>query len=325
MSRFQKIFTLILVLVLAACSSNVTPTTAPLPTDTALAPTNDAPPVDGASESKALVPNFDHIVIIIFENWASDESLSSPLMPTFNGLADQYTLLTHYYGVKHPSLPNYIALMSGETFDITENCTDCFFNATSLPDLIEASGRTWKTYQEDMPEPCYIGSEDSYEQKHNPFVYFDPIRLDKPRCEKSVVPFTELKADIDANALPNFIFITPNICNDGHDCSVGVADKWLSRQLDVLIPALDADSSNYLVVLMFEEGDGDEGCCGLPEDDAGGRVPVVFISPEVKKGFEDDTPYNHYSLLRTMADAWGLPYLGHAADAETPSIIAPWK
>jgi phospholipase C len=271
------------------------------------------------------VPNFDHIVFIIFENQEFDNVIGNSEMPTFNKLADEHTLLTQYYAVRHPSLPNYIALMGGDTFGITENCKDCFIDAPSLPDLIEASGRTWKTYQEDMPEPCFVGSEDAYEQKHNPFIYFDPIRLDKPRCEKSIVPLSAFQADVDAGSLPNFIFITPNICNDGHDCSLDIADKWLTDQLNILIPALDKDGENYLVILMFEEGDSDDSCCGLPDGDAGGRVPVILLSPQAKTNFQDSTPYSHYSLLKTVADAWGLPYLGHAADAETSTIAAPWK
>jgi len=319
-------------LLLIACSpvaasvptEDVSPSV-PLPTVEVSPLTKEAPTSPATLAGKSLVPNFEHIVIIMFENQEFDNVIGNSDMPTFNKLANEDTLLTQYYAVRHPSLPNYIALMSGDTFGITENCTDCFIDAPSLPDLIEASGRTWKTYQEDMPEPCFVGSEDNYEQKHNPFIYFDPIRLDKARCERSIVPFSALQADIEAGTLANFIFITPNICNDGHDCSLDVADRWLGNQLDIIIPALEKDGPNYLLVMMFEEGDSDAACCGLPEDDAGGRVPVVFLSPQVKDAFQDDTPYSHYSLLRTIADAWGLKYLGHATDAETPSIIAPWK
>ena len=245
-------------------------------------------------------------------------------MPLFNRLARDYTLLTQYYAVRHPSLPNYIALIGGDTFGIHSDCNDCFVDAPSLPDLIEASGRTWKTYQEDMPKPCYLGGTLHYAQKHNPFVYFDPIRLDQERCERSVVPLTDLSADIQAGVLPNFIFITPNLCNDAHDCSLEVADGWLGNLLNSLFPALDATGEPYLVVLTFDEGQGDHSCCGLPEE-AGGRVPTVLISPSVKNAFQDDTPYTHYSLLKTIAESWGLAYLGHAGDEDNSLIIAPWK
>lgn len=319
---FKRISPLLSLIFFVACESTYTPpalTPTPLPTATAMASSTPA-------QTPALsVPEFEHIVIIVFENWPSDTSLEDPLMPVFNQYAQEYTLLTQYYGVTHPSLPNYLALISGETFGVTENCTDCFFNAQTLPDLIEASGRTWRTYQEDMPEPCYVDSTDSYAQKHNPFVYFDAIRLNKLRCNKAVVSLDALQMDVKEDQLPNFIFITPNICNDAHDCTLDVADKWLKSQLDFLVPALGGADGNYLLSLMFEEGDDNAGCCGLPEDNAGGRIPVVLVSPHVKNNYKDDTPYSHYSLLRTISDSWGLPYLGHAADAGTQSIVAPWK
>jgi hypothetical protein len=270
------------------------------------------------------MPNFQHIAIIMFENKEFGSVIGNPQMPTYNRLAREYTLLTQYYAIRHPSLPNYIALMGGDTFGIDRNCNDCFVNAPSLPDLIEASGRSWKTYQEDMPEPCFLGDTNLYVQKHNPFVYFDPIRLNPERCTRSVVPLIQLQADILAGSLPNFMFIKPNICNDSHDCSLDISDAWLTNLLTTLIPALDLTGQPYFVAMLFEEGQGTHTCCGLPEP-GGGRVPVVLYSPQVQNGFEDATPYTHYSLLKTISQAWSLPYLGHAAEDNHALIIAPWK
>jgi acid phosphatase len=250
--------------------------------------------------------------------------IGSGKMGYFNLLANTYTLLTAHYATTHPSLPNYISLIGGDTFGITNNCEDCFINAPSLPDLIEQSGRTWKTYQDDMPAPCFVGSTLRYVQKHNPFIYFDPIRLDAARCARSIVPLTQLDGDIALNDLPNFIFITPDICYSGHDCDLDLADGWLKEQMDKLYPALESSGEPFLIILTWDEGQGDHSCCGLPEL-AGGRVATVFISPQVKENFQDDTPYSHYSILKTIAEAWSLPQLGHAADAETPLITAPWK
>jgi phosphatidylinositol-3-phosphatase len=260
----------------------------------------------------------------MFENKEFGSVIGNPQMPTYNRLAREYTLLTQYYAIRHPSLPNYIALMGGDTFGIDRNCNDCFIDAPSLPDLIEQSSRTWKTYQEDMPEPCFLGSTNLYAQKHNPFVYFDPIRLNPERCQRSVVPLTALQTDISANALPNFFFIKPNICNDSHDCSLDISDAWLTNLLNTLIPALDATGESYFIAMLFEEGQGDHTCCGLPAP-GGGRVPVVLYSPLAKNGFEDPTPYTHYSLLKTISEAWELQYLGHAAEANHALIVAPWK
>ncbi len=273
---------------------------------------------------KPLVPNFDHVVWIVFENKEFGSVIGNSQMPIFNKFASDYTLFTQFYAVMHPSLPNYLAMIGGDTFGINSNCNECFINEPSLPDLIEASGRTWKTYQESMPEPCFIGSTTDYAQKHNPFIYFDPIRLNSVRCQQSVVPLTALQTDILNGTLPNFIFITPNMCNSAHDCALDVTDAWLGNLLTQLIPALDARGPNYLIVLTWDEGQGRHSCCGLPAE-AGGRIAVVLISPLVKNNFEDATPYTHYSLLKTIASAWNLPYLGHAADDENALITAPWK
>ena len=314
---------------LSACmpnppSSPSTPISTFMPTETLTATLTPSPTVTVTETPKPSVPNFDHIVIIIFENKEYGTVIGNPDMPTFNKLANDYTLLTQFFAVTHPSLPNYIAMIAGDTLGIDSNCTRCFVNATSLPDLIENSGRTWKTYQEDMPEPCFVGSTSDYAQKHNPFIYFDPIRLNPARCTQSIVPLTAMQADIAAGTLPNYIFITPNLCNSAHDCSLNIADKWIGNILTQLFPALDRQSSNYLIVLTWDEGQGNHSCCGLPEQ-AGGRIAVVLISPEVRNNFQDSTPYTHYSLLKTIAKAWNLAYLGHAAEDNHQLILAPFQ
>jgi hypothetical protein len=116
----------------------------------------------------------------------------------------------------------------------------------------------------------------------------------------------------------------PDLCNSSHDCPLTTADAWLTTLLGELVPALDTTGQAYAIFILFEEGQGDHSCCGLPES-AGGRVPFVIYSPLVKNGFEDITPYTHYSLLKTIAQAWGLPFLGHAAEENNALIIDPWK
>ncbi len=292
----------------------------PLPTST------PSPTPSPTSTPKPLVPDFTYIVFIAFENKEYGTVIGNTKMPNYNRFAQEYTLLNQHYAVIHPSLPNYLAMMGGDTFGVTSNCEDCFINARSLPDEIEASGRTWKTYQESMPKPCFVGSRGKYAQKHNPFIYFDPIRLDTARCERSIVPLTQLDADLAANALPNFFFIMPNLCNSAHDsdCPLYVADAWLGALMHKLLPVLEASQQPYLVVLTWDEGQTKDSCCGLPAE-AGGRIPTVLVSPQVKNGFQDDTPYTLYSLLKTVAKAWGLAYLGRAVDFNNALILAPWK
>ncbi|HUH97690.1 MAG TPA: alkaline phosphatase family protein [Anaerolineales bacterium] len=308
-----------------AFSSTPLPSVTPSPLPSA-APTLPASPTATLAPTPVpLVPDFQHIVIVIFENKEFGTVVDNYHMPYFNKLAKSYTLLTQYYAVTHPSLPNYLALIGGDTFGVTFDCTSCAVNHESLPDLIEASGRTWKTYQEDMPTPCFTGAEaGKYAMKHDPFIYFMPIRLDAGRCSQSIVPFPQLAADLAAGALPNFVFVTPNLCNDAHDCAIDVADAWLQRFMDQIMPALDQSAQPYLIVLTWDEGQGNHSCCGLGAE-AGGRIATVLVSPQAKSGFQDDTPYSHYSLLKTIAAAWHLPYLGHALDPQTSLITAPWK
>jgi phosphatidylinositol-3-phosphatase len=274
----------------------------------------------------ALVPNFSHIVIIIFENRDFETVINNPKLPYFNLYANTFALLTRHHAVTHSSLPNYLALIGGDTFDATDECnlSNCPVNAPSLPDLIEGSGRTWKAYLDDMPEPCFDGSTVRYIQTHNPFIFLDPIRLNEARCRESIVPLTQLDVNIAEGKLPNFIFISPDACYSAKDCELELVDGWMKDQMAKIYPALEADGEPFLIILTWDEGLRDDTCCGLPEK-AGGRVATILISPQVKSAFQDDTPYSHYSILKTIAEAWGLSYLGHAADAETNLITAPWK
>ncbi len=328
MSRYW-IFPLTLLLFLSACGpvADTALPTAPPPSAVSqtvtLAPS--AVPATATATAVPLVPAFDHIVVVVFENKEYGTVIGNPKMPYFNQLAQRYTLLTQYYAVTHPSLPNYLAMIGGDTFGIDFDCTSCLVDARTLPDLLEGRGLTWKTYQEDMPSPCFGGSEaGSYANKHNPFVYFKPIRLNPERCARSIVPFTQLASDLSADSLPNFAFITPNLCNDAHDCDLSTADTWLQGLMTQLQPALAADGKPYLVVLTWDEGQGDHSCCGLPAS-AGGRVATILFSPQVRPAYQDDTPYSHYSLLKTISAAWNLPYLGHANDESTTLMTAPWK
>ncbi len=297
----------------------LTPSLVPPPTDTPTpAPTATATPIP-------LVPEFQHVVTIVLENKEFGTVVGSAKMPYFNELARGNTLLTQLYAVTHPSLPNYLAMIGGDTFGITFDCNSCLTAGTTLPDLIEASGRTWKTYQEDMPSPCYEKPEyANYVMKHNPFLYFKPIRLDAQRCQQSVVPYTQLPLDIAAGQLPNYVFITPNECNDAHDCGIDVADGWLKIQVPILQAALDAEGKPYLIIITWDEGQGNHSCCGLPQE-AGGRIATILVSPQAKSGLQDATPYTLYSILKTEEEAWHLQYLGHSADPENVLITAPWK
>ncbi len=238
---------------------------------------------------------YDHVVVIVLENHSFESVIGSPQAPYLNSFANQWALATGYSGVAHPSLPNYLAMIGGSTFGVTSDCTDCFVNAPSLPDRLDAAGKTWKGYMEGMPSPCFVGSSGLYAQKHNPFVYFDPIRTDPARCSR-IVPYGSLATDFSsASTAPNFAFVTPNLCNDGHDCPLSTADAWLSREVPALMTSPVFTGSRSLLVVTFDEGEG-----------GSDRVATVLAGSGVRAGFRSATTYNHYSLLRTIEDLWGL-------------------
>ncbi len=273
-----------------------------------------------------LVPNFSHIVLVVFQSKEFESVMGNIEMPYFNLLANTYATLTQHYAPSHRSLPNYLALTGGDTFDLNDECKDhdCAVNAPSLPDLIEQSGRTWKAYQDDMPEPCFTGNTPRYIRTHNPFIFFDSIRLDETRCRQSVVPLTQLDADLALNELPDMTFISPDICYSSQDCTLDLTDKWLQDLIKKIHPALYENNEPFLIIITWDKGENNGTCCGIPEP-AGGRVATILISPQVRSSFQDSTRYTHYSILKTISASWNLPYLGHAADENTALITAPWK
>jgi hypothetical protein len=303
-------------------TSTPTPTRSNTPTTTPTA----TPSITQAPTSTGIpgnIPNFSHIILIILENREYGSVVGNGSWPNFNNLASDYALLNQAYAVSHPSLPNYIALTSGSTQGITSDCTNCFVDATNIADILEQNGKSWKGYMEDMPSPCYIGNSGDYVQKHNPFVYYNDIRTNTDRCVSHVVPLTQFDTDLANNQLPDFSWITPNLCNDGHDCSSSTADSFLGAEVSKILASPSFDQ-NSLLIITFDEGSSGASCCGLPSS-AGGHIATLLISNLTKVGYHDATTYDHYSILKTVADAWGLPYLVRAGDSGTNSIVDVWK
>jgi acid phosphatase len=251
---------------------------------------------------------YDHVVVIVLENHSFGSVIGSRQAPYLNSFANGWSLATGYSGVTHPSLPNYLAMIGGTTFGITSDCTNCFVRAPSLPDRLEAAGKTWKGYMEGLPpSPCFVGSSGLYAQKHNPFIYFDPIRNDPARCGR-IVPYNQLATDFASRATaPNFAFVTPNLCNDGHDCALSTTDAWLAREVPALMLSPAFADSRSLLVITFDEGAG-----------ASDRVATILAGDGVKSGFQSATAYNHYSLLRTIESLWGMAPLAEGDAAAAP-------
>jgi len=186
-----------------------------------------------ATPAGAVVPPFDHIVVIMMENHSIGQIIGNPDAPLMNGLTADNPVAAKYFGITHPSLPNYMAATGGDTFFTTNwsiAAGGCTTAALSIVDRIEAAGRSWKAYMEDMPSPCFTGdnypvggSPPAYVEKHNPFIHYENIRNDPARCNR-IVPYSQLAGDLDA--LSDFVWITPNMCNDMHDvCSPAARSK----------------------------------------------------------------------------------------------------
>jgi len=264
----------------------------------------------GQATAAAPVPAFDHVVVIVFENKETTSVLGNRAAPTFNSYARRYAKLTRYYGVTHPSLPNYLALVSGSTQGITTDCSDCVVDAQSLADTIEASGRTWKTYAEGLPAPGFLGaSKGRYAKKHNPFAYFRDIANDPARRAR-LVPLTRLAPDLRAGALPSFSLVVPDLCHSMHDCSVSVGDAWLRSQVGQLLKL-----PKTVVFVVFDEGS--------TSTRGGGHTAALALGTAVRPGSRYTGLTSQYGILRTVEQAWGLPLLGHSA--HVAPITGIWR
>jgi len=249
------------------------------------------------------------VFTIVMENEESSSLIGNSAAPYINGLANSYGLATQYYGVSHPSLPNYLALTAGSTFGIASDSTTCWVGATNLADQIEAGGRSWKAYLEGMPSACFVGDAYPYMQKHNPWIYYNDIRTNAARCAAHVVPFTQLGTDLAGGSVPNYVWITPNMCNDMHDCSIATGDTWLRNQVPAILNSA-AFRNGGVLFITWDEGSTNAGCC---TNAAGGRIVTLVISPLARTGFQSSVAETHYSLLRTIEDSWNMPRLGGAA------------
>ncbi|TAL47821.1 hypothetical protein EPN87_02080, partial [archaeon] len=251
---------------------------------------------------------FDYILVISAENHGLNEVF--PAMPYMTSLANTYGLSTQYTTSIVPSLPNYLALFSGQTWGCdgydglpnSNNCTDKAWNSTNanLVDRLEAKGITWKAYMEDMPSNCYTDNIGNYAVRHNPFVYFSDIATNQSRCEK-VVPagvndITLLNDLRSTETASNFMWLTPNLCNGMHDCSVGTGDKYLSELVPKILSSNVFMTQKAVIFLFFDEpGSG------------GSQIYAAWVGPAAKKAYQSAKSYTHYSFLKTVEANWGLP------------------
>ncbi len=300
-------------LALAGCTASASaPGTGTSAGSAQSAPTAPAPP--GATAS---APVLQHIVVIVDENKPATAIIGDTDAPYLNELARSGALATRYSAVTHPSLPNYLALTSGTTGGITTDCNppggSCLVTGPNLAAELDRAGRSWKMYAESMPAPCTTTNTALYAVKHNPFLYFPSVTAQPAYCASHDVPYTQFGTDLaSATTLPDFAFISPNLCNDMHDCSVAAGDAWLHANVSRILASPAFTTQRSLLVVTFDEGDASDN-----------TVACVFAGPAARAHTVSNAPYTHYSLLRTIEEAWGLnPLTGDdaAATAMTPLL-----
>lgn len=255
-----------------------------------------------------------HIAVIVMENEGYSDVIGQRSTPYINSLAARYALATRSFAVSHPSLPNYLALTGGSTFGITDDCTDCSVPGGGLAGQLQAKNISWRAYMEGIPRPCYMGgSAGDYAKKHDPFVYFRQIAHNPSACAK-IVGLGRLYGDERARRLPRFVWITPNLCHDMHDCNTATGDKFLRGLVPSLLSAMGPSG---LLILTWDEGSSDNPCCRLA---SGGHIATILAGGAARRGARLHTAVDHYSVLALIEDLLGLRRLGGAACACTPTL-----
>ena len=255
-----------------------------------------------------------HVIVIVMENAEYSEVIGSSHAHYVNSLAARYGLLTRSYAIRHPSLPNYLALTSGSTQGISSDCTGCSVSAPNIVDQLEAARISWRAYLEGLPRPCFLGAgAGGYAKKHNPFAYYTDVASSPARCGK-LVGFDRLASDLRAGTLPTFAWISPNLCDDGHDCGVAAGDRFLARTVPALLREL---GPHGMLLLSWDEGVSDARCCAVA---AGGHVASIVAGPDVRRGARASSPIDHYGVLGSIEESLGLAPLAGAADPRSGRI-----
>ena len=229
-------------------------------------------------------------VLVIMEENRSVQDVTAHL-PYLMSKAHQYGYATDYHAIRHPSLPNYLAIAGGSTFGVTDDEDPSVHRVAgrSVFGSLLAGGHTAKTYADGMTSPCARRNQGDYAVRHNPWTYFaDPS--ERTACRRLDVPAGSpthgaLAADVVAGRLPTFGLLVPDVCHDGHDCSATVTDNWLESWLPTITSGPDFTSGRLAVVITWDEDD----------DHSGNRVPLVVLHPSLT-GRAVSTRLDHYAL-----------------------------
>ena len=258
---------------------------------------------------------FGHVVIVVEENANYASVVGNTSMPYLNSLIANYGLATQYYANTHPSIGNYEMLVTGQVLTNDDNETPVSFpiSADNIVRELAANGKTWKAYAQSIPSVGYTGGNSGayYLVRHVPLAYLTDVQ-DSATGRLGLVPFTQLATDLATGQLPSFSFVTPNACDDAHNCALSVADAWLKTNIAPLLTSMPFKDDGLLII-VFDESSNDN-------TNGGGRVSAVLVSPAFSKpGYQSTTLYQHQSTLRLMLEGLGVQSLPGAA-ATAPSM-----
>jgi acid phosphatase len=255
-----------------------------------------------------------YVVVVVMENRGYDAIVGSPNAPYLNRLIQQYGLATNFTAVGHPSQPNYLALLGGSTFGITDDGIHDL-RSSNLIDQLEARGLSWRIAAENVPTGCFRGAiafggpdgPGRYARKHEPAISFTDISRSPARCRK-IQNLSSFKA-----GAANVHFVIPNTCHDMHDCSTANGDAFLENWLPGILTS--PTFGQTLLVVTWDEGSDDLG--------GGGHVATLVISPTVHPGARAASRMSTYSIPRTIEDLWGLGCLRYACSARSLLSFLP--
>jgi hypothetical protein len=238
---------------------------------------------------------YEHVIWIVFENQDYGSVIGSSDAPYTNLIAAECGLATNFFAEAHPSLPNYIAMTSGSTQGITDDA-DPASHPLSVPSIFSQLGSDWKSLQESMPSNCLRSDFGDYAVRHNPAAYYTNVN-----CAEQDVPLGPTP-DVSAK----FSFVTPNLCNDTHDCSIATGDTWLSGFLPKITASPEYRERETAVFITWDEDNGG----------SSNHIPTLVLSPFTRPGTQATARYDHYSMLRTTEALLGIhEFLGEAATA----------
>jgi len=281
-------------------------TTAPAATTTATTTTAAAPSPTITTTTATPVSNAQpvtKVLTIVEENHSLEEMKAG--MPFLYSLAQRFSYANNYVAIRHPSLPNYLAIAGGDTFGVTDDAGPAShpLSSQSVFGQAIAQGRTAGVYAESMSGNCTQSGNGGYAVKHNPWPYFVDERA---LCNVFDTPETEFAVAVGANALPNAGLLIPNLCNDAHDCSLGTADGWLKNRLPNILASSDFTSGKLAVVVTADEDD----------NTSGNKVLTVVLHASLDGSHKVvSTALTHYSLSRFYSQATGASPLRKAAAA----------